>query len=164
MMPTATDPTYGNCACCRRSTTNRCTGCLESPLYDESTLKPTYYCGLACQRAAWDEHKAQCRKLQVRKSLHRAALLLQAIMYKIRLYASPLRFKSVRVQSSTIYLDQFQFDVTAGQQYLKPFPASLDVEESLFDAVLVYMGCTEAMMYLYSFAKEFLAGKHSEIL
>ncbi|RDL37479.1 uncharacterized protein BP5553_04912 [Venustampulla echinocandica] len=84
-------------------------------------------------------------------------------MYKIRLYASPLRFKSVRVESSTIYLDQFQFDVTAGQQYLKPFPVCLEVDQGLFGAVLVYMGYTEAMMYLYSFAKDFLAELCSKV-
>ena len=79
-------------------------------------------------------------------------------MYNIRMYESSLRFKSVRVESSTIYPDQFQFDVTPRQQYLKPFPASLDVDQSLFHAVLVYMGYMKAIIYLENFVKEFLAG------
>jgi hypothetical protein len=52
MMPMASDFTYGNFACCQRTTMNNdeqrrtsCTGCLESPLYHENILKPTYYCG-----------------------------------------------------------------------------------------------------------------------
>jgi hypothetical protein len=34
----------------------------------------------------------------------------------------------------------------------------LDGDRRLFEAVLVYMGCMEALMYLHSFAKEFLTG------
>lgn len=109
--------------------------------------------------ADWGQHKSACRKLQARKTLGRAALLLQAIMYRIRLHASPLLFKSVRSEGSIIYLHGFQFDGLDPQRHLNPFPVSLDGDRSLFEAVLVYMGCTEAMMYLHSFAKELLAGK-----
>lgn len=42
---------------------------------------------------------------------------------------------------------------------MKPFPVFLDGDRSVAEAVLVYMGCVEAMMYLYSFAEKLLAGK-----
>lgn len=136
---------------------NRCTGCLEAPVYDECVSKPTSYCSSVCQKADWSQHKSKCRKLQARKTLGRDPLLLQAIIYRIRLHASPLRFKSVRLEGSIISLDEFQFNGLERQ--LKPFPGCLDGDQSLAKAVLVYMGCMEAMMYLHSFAEELLSGK-----
>ena len=75
------------------------------------------------------------------------------------MHASPLQFKSVRVEDAIIFLEGFQFDVSGTQRQLKPFPVCLDGDRNLFEAALVYMGCLEAMMYLYGFAKEFFAGK-----
>ena len=152
----------GTCAHCQRSTTRRCTGCLEAPLYDEHFAEPTFYCTPACQKAGWAKHKSKCKKLQARKSLSRAALLLQAIIYRIRLHAWPLRFDSLRLEGSTIFLHGFQLNELQSRelnQILKPFPFPLDSDRSLAEAVLVYMGCVEAMMYLHGFAKELFAGK-----
>ena len=146
------------CARCRRPTTNRCTGCLEAPVYNEGISKPTLYYSQVCQKADWGQHKSEYRKLQARKTLGRAAVLLQAIIYRIRLHASPLRFKSARVKGSIIFLDGFQINGLDAQRQLKPFPVCLDDNRSLFEPVLVYIGCMEAMMYLYSFVKELLAG------
>jgi hypothetical protein len=138
----------GSCTRCQRPTTRRCTGCLEAPVYDECVPKPTFYCSQVCQKADWDQHKLECRKLQARKALNRAALHLQAIIYRIRLHASPIQFKSVRIEGSNIFLDGFQFDVLDTQRQLKPFPACLGDNRGLFETFLVHMGCMEAMMYL----------------
>src|SRR5271170_3024558 len=87
----------GTCTRCQRPTMNRC-GCLGAPVYDGCVSKPTFYCSPGCQKADWCQHKSECRKLQARKTLGRAALLLQAIIYRIRLHASPLQFESVCVK------------------------------------------------------------------
>lgn len=137
---------------------NRCTGCLKAPTYDESVSKSTFYCSHVCQKADWSQHKSNCKMQQARKTLGRAARLLQAIIYRIRLHASPLRFKSVRVEGSVISLHGFEF-FDGSERLLKPFPVCLDCDRSLAEAVLVYMGCMEAMMYLHGFAEKLLAGK-----
>jgi hypothetical protein len=101
----------GSCTRCQSPITRRCTGCLGAPVYDDCVPKPTSYCSQVCQKADWDQHKLECRKLQARKALDRAALLLQAIIYRIRLHTSPIQFKSVRIEGSNIFLNGFQFDV-----------------------------------------------------
>ena len=63
----------------------------------------------------------------------------------------------MRLEGSIISLDGFQFNEL--ERLLKPFPVCLDGDRSLAEAVLVYMGCMEAITYLYSFAEELLAGK-----
>ena len=135
---------------------NRCTGCLEAPVYNECFSEPTFYCGPVCQKADWSQHKSKCKKLQARKFIHRAALLLQAIIYRIRLHASPLQFKSVHLEGSTVLLEGYQ--LTYSEQMLKAFPISLDDDRGLAEAVLVYMGCMEARLYLHDFAQELLTG------
>jgi MYND finger len=73
---------------------NRYTGCLEAPVYDECISTPMFYCSPVCQKADWGQHKSECRKLQARKTLGRAALLLQAIIYRLWLgILAPTRAK-----------------------------------------------------------------------
>ena len=90
-------------------------------------------------------------------------MLLQAIIYRIGLHASTLRFKSLRLEGSTIFIDGFQFAADSHSrepwQALKPFPVPLDGDRSLAEAVVVYRGCMEAMAYLHGFAKQLMAGK-----
>ena len=63
----------------------------------------------------------------------------------------------MRLEGSIISLDGYQFDRL--ERLLKPFPVYLDGDRSVLEAVLVYVGCTAAMMYLHNFAEELLAGK-----
>lgn len=101
--------------------------------------------------------------IQSSESFKLARLLIEPFCFskpssnRIRLHASPLRFKSVRLEGSIVYLDGFQFDGLERQ--LKPFAVRLNGDRSLFEAVLKYMGFTEAMMCLHGFVEELLAGK-----
>ena len=152
----------GTCAHCQKPATSTCVGCREAPLYDESFIESTFYCNSKCLKAGWAQHRSRCRKLQARKSLARAAMLLQAVVYLFRLHASTLRFKSLRLEGSTIFLDGFQFAESQShesERALKPFPVPFDGDGNLAEAVLVYTGSVEAMMYLHSFADELLDGK-----
>lgn len=88
------------CASCQEPTVKKC-GCVDAPLYNESITPKTYYCSEECQKADYTNHKSKCRNLRERKTLRRAALLLQAIMCKIRQHASPLRFDSVHFEDSS---------------------------------------------------------------
>lgn len=149
----------GACTRCQKPTINRCSGCREAPVYDERVSKPTFYCNTICQKADWSQHKSECKKLQARKTLDRAARLLQAIMYRIRLHASPIQFKSIHLEGSIIFLHGYEADGSGTRRQLNPFAVSFNGDRNLFEAGLVYMGCREAMMYLQGFAKELLVGK-----
>ena len=154
----------GTCVRCKKSTKRTCGPCRKAPLYDECSIEPTSYCTRTCEDADWPKHERKCNKLRARKYLGRAAILLQDIFYLIRLHASTLRFKSLRLEgSTTIFLDGF---VSAAEsqscesgQALNPFPVPVDGDRSLAKAVVVYMGSLEALMYLHVFAKEIMAGK-----
>jgi hypothetical protein len=155
---TITDPELPTCIRCRSSPARRCTGCLGAPSYDEETLMPSFYCSVDCQKADWHWHRTECRKLQARKSLNRAALLLQAIIYKIRKHTTTLRITSVHVESTTIHLNGTQPGPSFTQQ-MKPFPVHLFEDRAILESALAYMACMEAMVFLYRVTIDLLGGQ-----
>jgi MYND finger len=159
-------PDSGACAHCHKQSTKKCTGCLGAPIYGKATAV-TFYCSKDCQVADRLRHKSECRKLQARKSLARAAQLLQGIFYRIRMHAYPkqmdvVQFDSMYVEGSTIYLPSPEArGVLQRPPTLRQFPISFegDKDQSHVEAVLTYSGCTEVLLYLHNFAKALLGGE-----
>lgn len=149
----------GACARCQALTTKKCTGCFRAPAYDEVVARSTFYCSIKCQGDNWNQHKSECKQLQARRALGRAALLLQAIFYRIRLQASPVQFKKLHTAGSVLTMEGFAPKLLDTGRQLLPFPACPNIDQARIDAALVHMGCMEAMMYLHSFASELLVGK-----
>lgn len=149
-----------NCTRCRNPTTKRCTGCLEAPDYGNTPSVSTFYCGAACQEADWSRHRTECRKLQARKSLGRAALLLQGIMYKIRTHANAHDITSVHVERTAVFLTGPLPNPLCAQR-LKPFPVHLFKDQTILESALVYTACMEAMVFLHTFTTELLRGQTS---
>jgi hypothetical protein len=147
-----------NCSRCRSPTTKRCIGCLGAPDYDSDPSVSTFYCSFECQTADWPRHRTECRKLQARKYLRRAASLLQAILYKIKLHATTLEITSVHVEGTTVYLNGPLPDPSCAQQ-MKPFPVHLFEDQAILESALVYTTCMETMVFLYSFTTELLRGQ-----
>ncbi len=56
-------------------------------------------------------------------------------------------------------LEQDNIFYDGQERQLQRFPICLEDNRSLFEAVLVFGSCTEAMMYLHGFAKELLIGE-----
>ena len=158
MKQTTQSSTGSPCACCQKATTNKCGGCLGAPAYGQSPAKRTFYCSTQCQKTDWSRHKAECKALQARKSLRRAAVVLQATLYRIRSNAYPLSVTSVRIDGTRIILDGPKTDETLPQP-LESFPSILDDGGEIWEAALMHLGSADAMIYLYNLAKEFLRGK-----
>ncbi|KAG8532306.1 uncharacterized protein KY384_003947 [Bacidia gigantensis] len=73
-----------NCATCGKDARLTCNGCLKAPSYLDDPAHATKYCGAECQKKHWPTHKKRCKTLQNRKSLYRAASLIQEIYYVTR--------------------------------------------------------------------------------
>lgn len=111
-----------------------------------------------CQRADWRRHKRTCKTLQDRKILYRAASLLEQTIQTIRKHAFSLHLKLAHIDGPKIYLEALlPSEFMNASLYLGPISVQLDYNPYLLDAVTVYMGCIEAMVYLYSFTNELLA-------
>jgi hypothetical protein len=77
----ASQPGRGRCAACSNEATSRCAGCLGAPAPgDGRPPQRTFYCTAQCQKTHWITHKAECKLLQTRKLVFRAATVLDAMM------------------------------------------------------------------------------------
>ncbi|KAK0750134.1 hypothetical protein B0T18DRAFT_366186 [Schizothecium vesticola] len=84
MKPSQSDtsqPGRGRCAACSNEAASSCAGCLGAPAYGNGQPpQRTFYCTAQCQKAHWSTHKAECKLLQTRKLVFRAATVLDAMM------------------------------------------------------------------------------------
>ncbi|KAL8649047.1 MAG: hypothetical protein Q9226_005744 [Calogaya cf. arnoldii] len=78
-----TSETAKTCASCGKSAHLVCNGCAKAPAYLEDTAPATCYCGVACQKSHWAQHKDRCKLLQRRKMVHRAVKVIQDLYYLV---------------------------------------------------------------------------------
>ncbi|KAL8834634.1 MAG: hypothetical protein Q9176_007383 [Flavoplaca citrina] len=69
------------CASCGQIGPLVCNGCANAPAYLDDAPSATRYCGAACQRSHWTQHKDRCKLLLRRKIVHRAAKVIQELYY-----------------------------------------------------------------------------------
>ncbi|OGM44108.1 hypothetical protein ABOM_007281 [Aspergillus bombycis] len=156
--------TTGSCAHCQSPATKRCNGCTGAPEYDKDIPKPTFYCSSVCQTQDWGEHKTKCKPLQARKSLSRAANTLQAILYRIRLRAHTVRSATAVVDGSRVILRFTKEDKQDAYRHLRPLAVEVKGgDQRAFDAIVMISSCTEALLYLFVFVRDFLSGLCSKI-
>lgn len=144
------------CALCKEPAALKCSRCHNAPAYLGTDSEPTWYCSSVCQKLDWSTHKSKCNLLKDRKILERAAGILKEIMYKIRLHASPLRFKSIHGSGSRMTLKGVKFPPDGRQPCF--FPEDLEDKTIPAEAVVVHSACTEALIYLYGIIVELLRG------
>jgi hypothetical protein len=146
------------CVQCLGPANERCAGCLGAPGYGKSKPDDTFYCGPMCQKAHWDKHKPECKMLQDRITLHRAASLLQALMYRICMQASYMSFTGVRVEGNTIHLHQYNGFLSRTPN-MQPLVVGSDVAQDAVEAISVHLASEKAVIFLHDFAKELLSSR-----
>lgn len=147
------------CSRCSTPTSNRCGGCSGAPVYNHNPVPHTFYCSNDCQRAGWDRHKRECKALQARKSLVRAATILQEIMYRIRKNAYPITVSSVQHDAGRIAINSPEEEDPDRSPGLQPFPADLVKDADLLRPICLHACGVEAKIYLSSFVPDLLHGK-----
>ncbi|KAL1954223.1 hypothetical protein VTO42DRAFT_1503 [Malbranchea cinnamomea] len=152
----------GPCAHCAKPATKKCGGCLTSPSYNRDDPRPTFYCSAECQKSGWKDHKAECTRRQLRKSLARAAELLKDILYRIQLHATILRIKRLEVNGSTVTIYNAEVDQNA-PYWLVPLDVPGEVDQTVYDAIVMHCACQDALAYLPEFMFSLLKDLSSDI-
>ncbi|KAE8378074.1 hypothetical protein BDV26DRAFT_292553 [Aspergillus bertholletiae] len=154
----------GSCAHCQSPATKKCSGCLGAPIYDEVVAETTFYCSSTCQKQGWEQHKVKCKQLQARKSLSRAATLLQDILYRIRLRAHTNKSLTAHMDGSRVILGDVHEDEL--DDYRPVGPLSIEVkggDQRVWDAIVMMSACTEAVLFLFLFVRDILSNLCSRI-
>ena len=102
--------------------------------------------------------------LLITTHLHRAAHLLRAIFFKILLHAAlAIEPEPVKVENGIIWTQKpaelLEKEYGTVRQYSARYGASWPGCLATLEAAVMYEGSAEAMMFLYPFARQLLAGK-----
>ncbi|KAL8866529.1 MAG: hypothetical protein Q9174_006251 [Haloplaca sp. 1 TL-2023] len=134
-----------NCASCGQIGNLVCKGCGKSPPYLDDTPSSTHYCNNACQKAHWSQHKARCKILQQRKTVHRAAKVLQELYYILFRKSMRTSIEKVdRVDEHTILVHTNDPDLDVKNSIVQGMsPGLLNASEEL--VALTMDCCTNAI-------------------
>lgn len=143
------------CATCGTDASKRCAGCMDAPEYESGDSTDIMYCSRDCQKSHWASHKIQCKGLQQRKKLLRAAIVLKAALLIYREATYDIDLTKVDFEGGTLRLFQKQRPITA-QSNRGPFPSHLVANNKYKEAVLAHNSCTTAMALLGRLTRKLL--------
>lgn len=124
----------------------------------------TWLCSPSCQAEFRHLLKVECRQLQRRKKVARAAELLQGIMFVIGRHATTLRFDWLNVKERSdgvgdVYLHRSNADNTDTARILTEFPATPEgLDERVSEGLWTHKASETAMMVLYFWVIDLLSG------
>lgn len=133
----------------------RCSGCIGAPEYESGDGPNTAYCDRDCQREHWNSHKAQCKMLQQRKKLLRAAKILKAALLTYREATYDVDLTGVHYKNGVLLLHQNQRSISTRAKR-GPFPNHLVANTQHKEAVLAHNSCTTAMALLGRLTRKLL--------
>ncbi|KAJ9605483.1 hypothetical protein H2200_010140 [Cladophialophora chaetospira] len=142
-MSSSAPDTEGHCALCSEPTTKSCGGCVDAAgIVDDATK--TFYCGPACQKTDWKNHKTTCNRLKATTTLYQAGKLLRRLWLVLRPHTAASDLDKVTVEGDKIKV----FETVSGDDYVhpKPFALSLFSDDKVKETVLSHMACGDAMM------------------
>lgn len=148
-----------HCASCSKPAFNCCAACRNAPTDDLGKLGSTWYCGVGCQSEDWVHHKSTCKGLMARKILYRAGKTIQALFYVYRKVAFDKLIIRVEREGNSLILYEGEY-LGQHEQCFIPFPATLLPDENEKLAVLTYLACGDAYMYMDVILKTMLEGKY----
>lgn len=143
------------CASCGSDASTRCAGCIGAPEYKSGDAANTIYCDRECQRAHWNTHKDQCKTLQQRKKLLRAAEILKATLLTYREATYDVELTGVHYKDGVLLLHQNQRSITTRIKR-GPFPNHLVANAQHKEAILAHNSCTTAMALLGRMTRKLL--------
>ena len=144
------------CAHCQQNAMKSCRACAGSPndLSDKATN--IWYCDTECQKGHRAAHKANCKTRQHRRIIYRAGETAQQLFYVYRkLVFEKLIVKMERMADEVLLYEEKYEDTYPFVQ----FPATLFTNEKEKQAVLAYLACDDALIYMHRALEAMLEGE-----
>ncbi|KAK6002283.1 hypothetical protein QM012_001921 [Aureobasidium pullulans] len=141
------------CAKCGTMTAKAgCAGCHQAPDTDGSPHISVRYCNKECQKAHWPAHRSECKNLQTRKALFRAAWLLQKIWYTVRRESfDNCVVKAEEVKGELlIYEGNYKSESTKRYNgFYRKFPDNVFKNKQDAETCLILLCCAESLSHMY---------------
>lgn len=157
--PNIADTEAQGCARCNKPVPKPALACLAcvDGVDANGDSQRAYYCSARCQTLDKKNHARMCADVNVRKKLFRAAELLQTIFYPMREAAFDIKIKGIEEHDGKIAMYEDIYE--KGQPPLFRFPQEKVTDPKAKAALLTFLACTDACMFLYEMSRELLKGK-----
>ena len=139
-----------------------CAGCHQAPNTDGSPHVSARYCTNECQKAHWPSHRAECKNLQARKALFRAAWLLQKIWYTVRRESFDNDLVSAEEVNGELLIREGNYDVESTKRkhgFYREFPDAIFKNKQDGETCLNLLYCTDSLSHMYMVNHWLLKGK-----
>ncbi|KAK8219903.1 hypothetical protein M8818_000318 [Zalaria obscura] len=150
-----------SCKVCEKHATNRCGGCAGAPDVTDDSV----YCSVKCQKADWAKHRAECKVLQSRKAIYRAAEMLKYLfhLYQWRYY--PTEIVKVESKNGVLYVFTDHRKMTEVAWPCKKIPEDIMDKISIADgeAVLSVQGSCGIVALMHIMTEMFLSDICSDV-
>jgi hypothetical protein len=151
----------GVCASCGKLATQRCARCTEG-LDKSGNPSPTYYCGKACQKANFQDHKPISRAANARQQLYRGVGLAQEVFYAFRELAFDIDPTEIKVVDGKIHCQlgntkDREYDVNEWPLHSFPKRAVSNIEDK--KALLTWQTCEDSIAYMHELLKKVFEGR-----
>jgi len=139
-----------------------CAGCHQAPNTDGTSHVSVRYCTRECQKAHWVSHRTECKNLQARKALFRAAWLLQKIWYTVRRESFDNDLVSAEEVNGELLIHEGNYDLKSTKRengFYREFPDAIFKNKQDAEASLNLLYCTDSVSHMYMVNHWLLKGK-----
>jgi hypothetical protein len=141
---------------------SHCAGCHEAPDTDGAPHVGVRYCSRECQKIHWSAHRLECKNLQARKALFRAARLLQKMWYAVRRESFDNTVVGVEEVNRELLVHEGDYDLEPTKRvpgFYREFPDAIFKNEQDAEACLNSLYCTDSLTHMHMVTHWLLKGK-----
>ncbi|KAG9840459.1 palmitoyltransferase akr1, partial [Aureobasidium melanogenum] len=138
--------------CGTRNAKAHCAGCHQAPNTDGSPHISVRYCNKDCQKGHWPAHRTECKNLQARKALFRAAWLLQKIWYTVRRESFDNCVVRTEEVNGELLIHEGDYDVEPTKRhygFYRDFPDAVFKNKQDAETCLNLLYCTDSLSHMY---------------
>ncbi|THV81311.1 hypothetical protein D6D29_05474 [Aureobasidium pullulans] len=143
-----------------------CAGCHKAPNIDGTPRIDVRYCTRECQKAHWSAHRVECKNLQARKALFRAAWLMQKIWHTVRRESfDNCVVKSEQIDGELlIHEGDYNLEPTKREAgFYREFPDHIFENEQDAESCLNLLYCTDSLSHMYMINSWLLKGTCADV-
>ncbi|KAI5272559.1 Palmitoyltransferase akr1, ankyrin repeat-containing protein akr1 [Aureobasidium subglaciale] len=152
--------------CAKLNAKAHCAGCHQAPNMDGTPRTDVRYCSKQCQKTHWSAHRIECKNLQARKALFRAAWLLQKIWYAVRRESFDNCVVKAEEVDGELLIHEGDYSLEPTKRdlgFYREFPDAIFKDKQDADTCLNLLYCTDSLSHMYMVSSWLLKGICADI-